>query len=157
MTSVPLSDLDNFRVGFGTVKALMEDMIGIFDPQDNDIQWQTWTPTISAASPMTVNTFTINTAQYVQIGRYCFFNVDIDVELAGTASAEVRFTLPLTRAGSNTAIRIPMLMGDNGVSRIGHATGVSGNAVACFKNDISSWTLSVTNSIQGGGSFRVAV
>lgn len=61
--------------------------------------WQTWTPTLSAASPMGWGG-TPSVAKYMQIGKTVFFVFVCQGTSTGTGSPTVKFTAPVARKDS---------------------------------------------------------
>jgi hypothetical protein len=62
-----------------------------------DIPVQTWTPTITATAPMTVvGAPTITRAAYSVLGKFVLFSIQYIVELGGTPTTTIAFSIPVT-------------------------------------------------------------
>jgi hypothetical protein len=103
MTSVPLTDLDSFRVGFGTVKSLLTDMIAIFDPSDNDIDAVSYTPVLTGSGGMSWAA-TSSSGLYIRIGRLICVAVDCTGVVGGTPDFLLYASLPFSPIVGNDII-----------------------------------------------------
>lgn len=67
--------------------------------------WETWTPTYTSTVLGPPTSVTTNLARYAQIGKCVFFQLGVTVNVVGTASGRLIFTLPLT-AQATTATNL---------------------------------------------------
>jgi hypothetical protein len=61
--------------------------------------WQTWTPSITALSPMTFTGTGYLLNVYIRIGPLLFFHLSFQGNLSGTASGQINFSLPVLFTG----------------------------------------------------------
>ena len=96
--------------------------------------WSTWTPTITAETG-TFTTTSSSNARYFQAGKLVVGQVTITITTVGTGANGVRFTLPVTAAG--TAIHL----GDGREQTTGpslNITSVGGTVGQVYKYDGTS-------------------
>lgn len=71
--------------------------ISAYDPGG---AWQSWTPTLTGDSGMTVSAVTVNVAEYVRSGAVCFIRFNIALTIGGTTAPGLNMTLPLAQTGT---------------------------------------------------------
>ena len=65
------------------------------------VAWGSWTPTWSAGGG-TLTTITLHSARHRVLGKFCEFYVRLTATNIGTATFDLRFTLPFTGVTSGT-------------------------------------------------------
>jgi hypothetical protein len=63
--------------------------------------WESYTPVLSQNGTRTA---TVNYAKYTQINKLCVVNVDLTCTTSGSASNEIRVSLPVAATSSATAL-----------------------------------------------------
>jgi len=64
-------------------------------------QYFDWTPTLSASGSMTITSPSYNYKKFKVVGSTCFWELDFNATLGGTASDQVYITSPISRLETN--------------------------------------------------------
>lgn len=117
--------------------------------------WQDWTPSYSAGGSMTYTSVTTTYAKYIQIGKTVFFRLRSSGTTGGTASNELKFTLPVNRADTDVTNMGATYVVDGGVTG---GVGYSDNANQCVirRYDSANFALSTARQIVINGCYEVA-
>lgn len=82
-----------------------------------ELDWQSWTPTYSAGSPMTFTSVTTTYGKYIRLWKMCFFILNATGTTgggAGNVSPDLIFDLPYTLAASTNRQLVAGLVSDGG-------------------------------------------
>jgi hypothetical protein len=90
---VPFGMLDNGGVQFNFPQAIT------FGPG-----YGGWTPTVSAAAPMSISINAIMGSEFIQVGPWIDFSLNIQVVLSGTPSNMISITPPKVCVGSGSLV-----------------------------------------------------
>ena len=117
-----------------------------------DTPWTSWTPTFGASGSMTYTSVTA-TAKYMIVEGTTYFWIDADGITGGTASTQLRFTLPVTSAVSNRAFACFVDLG--GPIEAGF-TAVRSNRTECgvFRYAAGNWPLVASAEFQVNGFYE---
>lgn len=116
-----------------------------------------WTPTYSASGSMTFTSVTTRFAYYIQLGKIVIFMLNAGGTTGGTASNELRATLPVTAAaGMVNFAPCSGYANDSGTESSSNGYLQSSTVVAVRKNAADNWGLGGSRSFGVLGIYEAA-
>ena len=124
----------------------------------NSSNYATWTPSFTAASPMTYTSVAITLGQWRKISIDAVeMRLIVNGTTGGTASNNVRFSPPIVGQSdefNNGCVgNIAVLVGDSG-ARSGTTQWGTATSISVFKFDISAWGLGASKTFNISGTYR---
>jgi hypothetical protein len=154
-------------LGAKTIKWMGQNLVGgeltgkhylVYNGTDFDLLnhgggWATWTPTISCSGSLTFTaSYALNLATYQRHGSRIDFIFEAQATTGGTASNEIRFTVPVSSGyGQSTVVGCAYHGGQLACS----TSWTSGSVINIQKYDGSNWTTSVSTVIRASGTYRI--
>lgn len=109
------------------------------------IGWSSYTPTLSQSGSLTLSSTSILVARYLRIGKIVNVQIGFSGTLGGTASTDLRFTLPFTSVNAGGTKWAHALINNGGTFLAGHIQIPANSAyAACRMGDVGNFTNSGT-------------
>ena len=135
------------------LKLNASDIIEIGD----NLSWQTWVPTYTQPSTMTFTSVTTVAAKYAKIGKLVFFNIHAAGTTGGTATASIRFSLPITRVASVYTSAAGVTISDGGaIVAAGCVSYASATELDVYRYDGAVWGLGAKRTFIVNGVYEAA-
>jgi len=119
------------------IRSSIASMDDIADLLDSIVTWATWAPTYSASGSMTFGTVTTTYARYITAGNLVIFMLSATGTTGGSASTQVRASLPVTAANASVPIYSIYVDGGSPLTGIGYLETTS--LMGVNKADNTNW------------------
>jgi hypothetical protein len=123
---------------------------------ENQGVWVSYTPTYTCSGSMTYTAVTTTYAKYMQIGNVIFVRLYADGTTGGTASTEVRASLPIAAIGNHNGIITGVRDAGAGALTQGFLQITAANGLAFFNATVANWSLGAGRFISCNTFYEVA-